>query len=66
MTNLRVISIHITLEVANDPACEAPVAPQPSGSPKRCEHWLICENPQCFRHGFLNMVQGQDKEERHV
>ena len=63
MTDYSKITIHITLEAANDPVSEPSTPPPPcTDEDPQCDLWSLCNDPLCFRAGCRNVFTNHSNE----
>ncbi len=55
MHTLPKVSINITLDMV----IHSTPLQEPHDDQLRCELWVCCENPRCFKHGCLNALRRQ-------
>jgi len=62
MSDFNIITLHITLEAANDPIYEPPTPPEPTANHSACDFCSLCNDPLCFRAGCRNVFTKENKE----
>ena len=63
MSDYPVITIHITLEAANDPVFDTAPA-RSSSNESECNLWSKCNDPLCFSAGCRTDVFRPKEEEK--